>query len=125
MRPAKPPTRTTTKTPQPAKKDPATEAIASLTRERDLIGAVTEEEKARWEIAKGSYKHFTSKQKEKIILLAREIDSLSELSNQQTEGGQAVDSMVKERDLIRAATEEEKIRWEIEKGAYRNFSDAL
>ena len=122
--PAKPPTKTTTKTPQPAKKDPATEAIASLTRERDLIGAVTEEEKARWEIAKGSYKHFTTKQKEKIILLAREIDSLSELSKQQTEGGQAVDSMTKERDLIRAATEEEKVRWEVEKGAYRNFSDA-
>ena len=117
-------TRTTTKTPQPAKKDPATEAIASLTRERDLIGAVTEEEKARWEIAKGSYKHFTSKQKEKIILLAREIDSLSELSKQQTEGGQAIDSMIKERDLIRATTEEEKVRWEVEKGAYRNFSEA-
>ena len=42
--PAKPPTKTTTKTPQPARKDPATEAILSLTRERDLIGAVTEEE---------------------------------------------------------------------------------
>ena len=120
----KPPTKTTTKTPQPAKKDPATEAIASLTRERDLIGAVTEEEKARWEIAQGSYKHFTSQQKEKIILLAREIDSLSELSKQQTEGGQAIDSMIKERDLIRAATEEEKVRWEVEKGAYRNFSEA-
>jgi hypothetical protein len=118
-----PSTKTTPTAAGVAKKDPAAEAITSLARERDMIGKITEEEKVRWEITKGSYKNFTSTQKEKIILLAQEIDYLSELSQQQNEGGQAIDSMAKERDLIRATTEEEKVRWEVEKGAYRNFSD--
>ncbi len=106
-------------------KDIAAETIASLTKERDMIGLVTEEEKVRWEITNGTYKGFTAKQKDKLLLLAKEIDILAAASDQRKAGKDAVDDMSKELGLLRAVTNEEKIKWEIENGSYKDLAPAM
>lgn len=99
----------------------AGDVIASMQKELDLSGALTNEEKIRWEISKGEYKGFTARQKEKIILLAKEIDLLASGKL----GAEASEGMQKELDLIRATTEEEKVKWETEKGVYKDLAPAM
>ena len=104
-----------------AKGKSAGDVIASMQKELDLSGALTNEEKIRWEISKGEYKGFTARQKEKIILLAKEIDLLASGKL----GTEAAEGMQKELDLIRATTEEEKVKWETEKGVYKDLAPAM
>jgi len=99
----------------------AGDVIASMQKELDLSGALTNVEKVRWEISKGEYKGFTARQKEKIALLAKEIDLLASGKL----GAEAAEGMQKEIDLIRATTEEAKIRWETEKGTYKDLAPAM
>jgi len=99
----------------------AGDVIASMQKELDLSGALTNVEKVRWEISKGEYKGFTARQKEKIILLAKEIDLLASGKL----GAEASEGMQKELDLIRATTEEEKVKWETEKGVYKDLAPAM
>jgi lambda family phage tail tape measure protein len=51
------------------------ELILSLTKERDLIRAVTEEERVRWELSQGKGKDLAEKYKQEAIAIARQIDA--------------------------------------------------
>lgn len=52
------------------------QAIQQLEREREAIGEVSEEEKMLWETTQGKYKDLDAKQKERLMSIASEIDSL-------------------------------------------------
>jgi hypothetical protein len=52
------------------------QAIQQLEREKTAVGDVTEEEKILWEISQGKYKDLSASQKERLVAIASEIDSL-------------------------------------------------
>jgi len=52
------------------------QAIQQLEREQAAVGDVTEEEKILWEISQGKYKDLSASQKERLVAIASEIDSL-------------------------------------------------
>jgi len=71
------------------------QAIQQLEREQAAIGDVTREEQMLWEVTKGKYKDLDEGQKKRLIGLASEIDSLSQMNEA-------------EKDIIKNWEENEK-----------------
>lgn len=61
------------------------QAIMQLEREGAAIGDVTREEQMLWEVTKGKYKDLDEGQKKRLIGLAAEIDSLSQMNEAEKE----------------------------------------
>jgi hypothetical protein len=59
--------------------------ILNLQREAAAVGEVTREEKMLWEVTEGKYKDLDASQKKRLVSLAAELDSLSQMDEAEKE----------------------------------------
>lgn len=75
-------------------------AIASMQREVELNGTLTELEKTRYEITKGALKDIAAPQKEKILDLAKEADALERIKTLKEKRDRSVDDVDSTRERL-------------------------
>lgn len=84
------------------------QTIMQLERESNAIGEVTRADKMRWETTQGQYKDLNAGQKERLIALSQELDTLdsikrfaNEMAEDRKKDNERLSSINKENDALR------------------------